>query len=69
MAKLNNVERRTVRPTISRTGGNSGPNSYTYKVSVPNSWCKKMNVTLEDRDFIMEFDEANEVITLRRNRK
>lgn len=62
------VERRNVNVVICRTGGNSGPNSFTYKLPLPTVWCKKMDVKPEDRSFIIEFDEANEVISLIRQR-
>lgn len=55
-------EHRKLKVMIGKAGGNSGKNSLKYSMSIPNSWADKLNITKDDREFLVTFDGEKIVI-------
>lgn len=53
---------------INKAGGKSGANTVNYRVSLPAGWMKKMGINVEDRSAIMEFNEEDNSIIIRKNK-
>lgn len=47
---------RKARIITGHAGGNASKNSENYKISLPNSWIKKLGLNADNRDLVMEFD-------------
>jgi len=50
------VERRKGKISISNAGGTASKNSKTYKISIPSSWLKAMNIDESKREVELIFD-------------
>ena len=58
------MQQRTLRISISKSGGNSGAGTMSHKMTIPNVWIKEMGITKEDRTCIVIFD--GKTITIRK---
>lgn len=50
------MEKRKMRISIGKSGGNAGKDSKTYKISLPTSWVCEMGITEDDRNVELTFD-------------
>lgn len=48
--------------------GKDGKGGVNSKVSIPITWLRKMNVTPEERDVKIQFDEENEQIVIKKQK-
>ncbi|MGN1154658.1 MAG: hypothetical protein ACI4TK_00615 [Agathobacter sp.] len=46
--------------------GKSGSGSVSTKLAIPKSWVDKMGVTQEERGVVVEFDDADGTIVIRK---
>lgn len=46
---------------------NDGKGRYTHKLSIPKTWLEKMEVSIEDREVIVSFNEETKEITIKKN--
>ena len=61
----NTVERNVM---INKAGGHSGANTVNYRISLPAGWVQKMGISLEDRSTVMEFNEEDNSITIKKKK-
>lgn len=57
------MEKRSAKILIGSAGGTASKNSNNYKISLPSSWVKKMDITSDNRDVIISFDGENITIS------
>lgn len=55
-------EIRKAKMRITASGGNSGKNTKSYRVSIPNTWASAMDITPENRDISLDFDGEKIII-------
>lgn len=58
------MEKRKAKINISKAGGTAGKDAKTYKVTLPISWMKALEISQEDREIELSFD--GKTITLSR---
>lgn len=46
----------------------SGSGSVTTRMTIPKSWCNKMDITEEDRDLDVHFDEDKKEIVIKKGK-
>lgn len=57
------VEERKAKILFNKSGGTaSGENAITYRVTLPSTWVKNMNITKDDRNVKLSFDDTKIVI-------
>ena len=56
------MDKRKIKISMVKAGGNAGKGAYSYRVSFPSAWAKAWSVTREDRDVAMAFDGERVVI-------
>ena len=57
------METRTANLIIGTSGGTAGGNATNYKLALPSTWIKEMELTPEQRQVELRFDGASIVIT------
>ncbi len=57
------MKKRNARIIINKSGGSSSENSYTYRVTLPNSWVNEMGLRKDNRELELLFD--GQVIKIR----
>lgn len=63
--KENIIDRNII---IGKDGGTAGKQSVNYKVSLPAPWMQQMGITLEDKAVIIEFNEEDNSIIMRKKK-
>lgn len=56
------IEERRLKVNFTK----SGAGNYTPRTSLPKSWCDKLNITQEEREIIVIFDENNQQIIVKK---
>lgn len=56
------IESRGLKVTFSK----SGAGNLTPRTTLPKKWCDKLNITPENRDIIIMFDEENEQMVIKK---
>lgn len=56
------MEQRILKVIFSKAGGNASKNSYTAKLSIPSKWLEKMQITKEDREVLVSFQDNKIII-------
>jgi len=56
------IESRDLKVTFSK----SGAGNFTPKTTLPKKWCDKLNITKDERDIIIIFDEENEQMVIKK---
>ena len=55
---------RFLKAIIGGNAGNSSKGAKTYKLGIPNSWARDMELTKDDRTLIVRYDENKKQITI-----
>lgn len=55
-------EKRKLKVMFNKSGGNSSKNSYSPKISLPKIWLDKMNISPDDREVNMTFNNNKIII-------
>lgn len=58
------IEERTANIHINKAGGTAGETSKNYRISLPSSWMKKLEIDENNREVSIQFD--GEAITIRK---
>ncbi len=58
------MEKRNVRISIAKPGGNASKASRSYRMSLPTNWVMAMGLSEEERNITISFD--GECITIRK---
>lgn len=45
---------------------NDGKGRYTHKLSIPKTWLEKMEVSIDEREVFVTFDEENKTIFIKK---
>lgn len=45
---------------------NDGKGRYTHKLSIPKTWLEKMEVSIDEREVLVTFDEENKTIFIKK---
>ena len=56
------IEERRLKVTFTK----SGAGNFTPRTALPKVWCDKLNITQEEREIIVIFDEKNEQILVKK---
>lgn len=49
---------------INKAGGNAGKSSVNYRISLPAEVIEKLNITPEEREVILEWDDVNNFLKI-----
>lgn len=60
------MEERRLNVMFNKAGGTAGKGSYTTRMTIPKAWLDKMNVTKEDREVTVIFDEEKKEIIIKK---
>lgn len=58
---------RELKIMFNKSGGNTNKNSYSPKLSIPKAWLDDMNITLDERDVNVTYE--NKKITIEKKEK
>lgn len=58
---------RELKIMFNKSGGNTSKNSYSPKLSIPKAWLDDMNITLDERDVNVIYE--NKKITIKKKEK
>lgn len=56
------MEERKAKIIFNKSGGSSGKNSITNRVTLPTTWIKEMGITLEDREVNLTYENDRIII-------
>ena len=56
------MEQRKMKVIFNKAGGNASKKSYGAKISLPKVWMNEMNITPEEREVLLSFE--NKKITI-----
>lgn len=56
------MEHRKMKVMVNKAGGNAGPDSYNYRVSIPTSWAKELNITKQDNSVDLSLENGAIII-------
>lgn len=59
-----NLDIRFLKVIIGGNAGNSSKGAKSYKLGIPNSWARDMEITKDDRTLIVSYDENKKQITI-----
>lgn len=60
------MEKRELKVSIGKSGGNASKNSKTYRFTIPNKWAISMGVTEENREIVASYDEEKKQIIIKK---
>jgi len=52
------MEKRDLKISIAKRGGNSSKNAVGYRLILPTAWAKEMGIELDSRDVTATFDNG-----------
>lgn len=55
-------EKRKARLIVNKVGGNASKNSFNYKVSLPTTWIKEMELNYDEKDLNISFENKKIII-------
>lgn len=58
---------RELKIMFNKSGGNKSGNSYSPKLSIPKAWLDDMDITLDEREVIVAYE--NKKITIEKKEK
>lgn len=56
------AETREMKVMFNKSGGTASKGSYSPKISLPKSWLDEMEITLEERDVKVTFEDKKIII-------
>ena len=56
------AETRDMKVMFNKSGGTASKGSYSPKISLPKSWLDEMEITLEERDVKVTFEDKKIII-------
>ena len=61
------MDKRKGKILFNKSGGTAtGENAYTCRVTIPTSWIKKLEITKENREVELIFDEETKEIIIKK---
>lgn len=56
------MEERYTHATITKPGGTAGKGAFTYRVTIPNVWAQKLEITKDSRELKITLTDDNKII-------
>jgi len=63
------MEKKYKKVSSNKAGGTASANALAWKVGIPNRWIADMEITKEDRDIEISYDENHKIITIKKVKK
>lgn len=56
------MESRIAKVSFNKSGGTAKGNAITNRITIPTKWIKEMNITEDDRDVELKFENGKIII-------